>query len=182
MDRNPSLRLVRTSDEQGFSLVELMAVISLVAILSTLAAVALRNYWKAQALQAGKSEVTSQLRRAQEQAVTESHPVIFGVQFQLGGSEWASVRFDPDTGICAIDQPRELTAGVVVSAAEFLDAAGVTDVCEAQLPPTGVADDEFVFFFPRGTATSGSVTLRQPSSGSTETLTVTPITGRVEES
>jgi prepilin-type N-terminal cleavage/methylation domain-containing protein len=176
------MRRTAMRGDGGFSILELLVVISIVAILFSLSAVALRNYWRAQALQGGKTELTSHLRRAQEQAVTESHPIIFGVQFRLGEPEWATVRFDPDSGVCAIDETRALSAGVVVSAAEFLDAAGVTDVCEAQLPPLGMADDEFVFFFPRGTATAGSVTLLQPSSASTETLDVTPITGRVNES
>ena len=167
------------SKEQGFSLIEMLAAMALLAIVMTLGAVALRQYWFVQSLAGGEEEVISHLRRMQEQAVAETHPLMFGVRFRTGSPEWGAVRYDPDTGVCSSESSLEFGGGVVVSAVDFADTAEGTTQCRAQL--AGAASDEFAFFFPRGTATGGTVTLQQSQLGRTESLSVTPMTGRVEE-
>lgn len=167
-------------DQRGFTLMELLTVMMIMGILFSLSAVALRHYWRVQSLHGGRADVTSGLRSAQESAVTESQPLVFGVRFRVGSSAWDLVRYNPDAGTCSVERPRSFSAGVVVSAASFAVASGITSTCRSQI--AGATSDEFAFYFPRGTATAGSVTLRQPSLGRTLSLSVTPMTGRVEES
>ena len=167
-------------DQYGFTLVEVLTAMMLIGLLVTLGAFALRNYWLAQSLQGGKSELISGLRGAQELAVTESQPLVFGVRLKVGSSEWDLVRYDPRPPVsCSVERPSTFPSGLVVSAASFAESTGITSVCRSQIP--GATTDQFAFFFPRGTATAGSVTLRQPALGRTESLSVLPITGRVEE-
>ncbi len=165
--------------EAGFTLIELLSVMALTSVLLTLGGFTLRQYWLTQALHGGRDEVRSQLRRSQEQAVAETHPLMLGVRFRVGASQWDSVRYDPRSGVCSVEMPRSFGAGVEVSAASFT-ATAASDACRAQLP--GASGDAFAFFFPRGTATGGTVTIQQPSLNRSLSLRVMPMTGRVEES
>lgn len=166
--------------EGGFTLVELLMVMSITTVLLSLGAFALRHYWLAQSLQGGRGEVVSGLRGAQELAVTESQPLIFGVRFRVGSSDWDLVRYDPrPPAKCTVRGSQSFSAGVVVETASFLESAGITSTCRSQI--AGAGSDQFAFFFPRGTATAGSVTLRQPSLDRSLSVSVTPMTGRVEE-
>lgn len=165
--------------ERGFSILELIVAMGVTALLLTLGAGALRNYWFTQSLFGGRDELTSEFRRLQEQAVAETHPLMFGIRFRVGSSEWDAVRYDPDTTTCSVETDQRFSGGVTVSAADFAETAEATTVCRTQL--AGAATDEFAFFFPRGTATGGTVTIQQPELGRSASLTVTPITGRVDE-
>jgi type II secretion system protein H len=168
--------------DQGFTLIEILTTIAIGAILLTLGASALRGYWFGRALHDGAEQVVSELRNAQERAVAESHPLVYGGWFDQDSSEWGVVRFDPkdasvpgDDECVVISGPNKFDAGVVVDEVSFEDVSPQTTVC-APAVPTGA---EIAFFFARGTASPGEVTLVQPKNGDTETITVSGLTGRV---
>lgn len=189
--------------EDGFTLIELLSVVALMAILFTLGAFALRNFWLVRALESGQDEVTSELRRLQQRAVAETHPLVYGARFPKGGNDsvkrlYGLVRFDAnDLAVAGDDTCEEfntlgLPDGVQVHPAAVASGIGtgfandaVTQVCRSNI--TGVtagnpSNDSFVFFFARGNATGGQVTLVQTAleDQRRRTVCVASTTGRVD--
>ncbi len=173
--------------EGGFTLVELMFVMALTTILLTLGAFAVRNYWLVRSLTGGQREVVGQLRAVQAKVMAESNPLIYGVGFREGTNQWQIVRYNSNPPVsCVGDGTRRFDAGVVISDVEFQGVVGGQDVtaaaafCRSQ---TGfnVPNDGWAFFLPRGMATPGTITLRQPNLDRTEGIEVTGLSGRVVE-
>jgi hypothetical protein len=141
----------------------------------TLGASALRTYWLTQALEGSAEEIVSQLRQLQQRTDSESHPLVYGVRFEVGSSAWTIIRYDPSAALnkCTTDGTRTFSDGVYVSAANF---ASPSNVNVTDCPNSS---QQFVFFYARGTATGGSLTLRHDITSDTETISVLPLTGRV---
>jgi prepilin-type N-terminal cleavage/methylation domain-containing protein len=178
MSRGEELR-----DCRGFTLVELLVVLSLTAILVTLGAFAVRHFWFVRSLSGAQGEVATQLRRQQQRVMAASNPFVHGAHFEEGSSDWELIRFDPlgagsDDDECSIQATRGFDLRVEVSGVGF-DALQAPEQATACVADLGGAADEYVFFFARGNATQGSVTVTQPQLGRSETVTVTDITGRV---
>lgn len=171
-------------NEKGYTLIEMLAVLVLGAILLTLAAGALRNFWFVQSLESATSEVTTQLRRLQTRSTSESHPLVYGARFRLGASEWGVVRYDPNGGTCTEVETKSLDTGVFSAGAKISSDTNLTSfsttnetmTCRSSL---NAPNDHFAFFYSRGSATAGQVTVDQPQLGRTRTVTVAAITGRV---
>lgn len=178
------------SREGGFSLVELLVVMALTSILMTLGAFAIRHFWFVRSLQGAQDEVVSQLRRQQQRSVAESHPRIYGARFSGGtdGATWGLLRVQLATATapatCAEYETRRFDAGVQVfkpgdsSHTKFTAASPETDLCRTATG--GGAKDEFVFFYARGTATPGRVTVSHPVLGRRKLVCVYGLTGRVD--
>ena len=177
--------------EEGFTLVELLATMALMAILLTLGVGALRYFWLGQSLYDKRDEVYTNLRALQQQVVSESNPVVVGAWFKTGtpaGPEWGAVRLSGTSGTptCTSTSTFNLSNGVEVASASFADTLSGADpgalktACAAQVAASVGATD-FVFFLARGTATDGCVTLQQPLREMTDvTVSVSQLTGRVE--
>lgn len=164
-------------------MIEILVTIVISAVLLTLGASALRGYWINRSLHDGAESVVSELRNVQERSVSESHPLVYGGWFDLGSSEWGVVRFDPkdptvsgDDECAVVSGPNRFSAGVVVDDVSFEDQVPQTSVCASAVPDGA----EIAFFFARGTASPGDVTLLQPHNGKRETITVSGLTGRVD--
>jgi prepilin-type N-terminal cleavage/methylation domain-containing protein len=169
-------------DQRGMTLVELLTAMAIASLLMTLSAGALRNYWLAQAVERAKGEVLSQLQRQQERVVSESHPLSFGLRVAEGSSDWGIVKYDPGADLsnpaddtCTVTE-LELADGVVVSSAAFAAPSGVVlNKC------AGHQDGQFIFFYARGTATAGEMTLTHPVTARERGLRVVGLTGKVRE-
>lgn len=170
--------------EEGFTLIEILVTVSLVAILMTLAAGSLRTYWLVRSLEGGGDQVVSQLRQLQEESRSESHPLVYGAWFDAGTSNWKLVRYDPFAGVggeCVVEGTRSFDAGVTISSAAFAEETDIAPKCTSVIPEAVAT--EFVFFYAQGSATAGEIILRHPSlPGRDRTITVTPMTGRVTSS
>lgn len=170
--------------QDGFTLIELLVAMSLAAILMTLSVFGLREFWFVRSLEGGTDGVVTQLRQLQSRVSSESNPIIFGAHFDAGTSNWTLVRYDPQPALladrCSVSGTRSFDAGVVVTSAAFTVDTAVSDACGPKV--TGAVAAEFVFFYARGSATAGSVTLRHPGLDRQRTVTVSPITGRVTKS
>jgi prepilin-type N-terminal cleavage/methylation domain-containing protein len=165
--------------ERGFTLVELLTAMALLSIVATLGAVALRNYWFNQALVRSEASVVSELRNLQDSSVSQSNPISYGARFRPGSNQWGLLRFNGATSPNTCTQTtRSFRTGVYVQAVDFADAPVLTSVCRTATGNN--PQDEFVFFFPRGTATGGQLTLKSRRLGDrSRTIEVTPITGKV---
>lgn len=175
------------NNERGFTLIEVLSVTVMLAVLLALGAAALRGYWLTRSLEGAQAEIATQLRQLQEQAVSDSHPFVYGARFKVDSGEWSLVQFDPKGTGTADDLCQELrtqtfSGGVTVTAASFSpDPSNATATCQSA-PPNGVGPtaDPFVFFFARGTAVPGTVTVAR-SGKPPRSVVVKAITGRVTE-
>jgi prepilin-type N-terminal cleavage/methylation domain-containing protein len=165
--------------ERGFTVVEVLVTTTLLSVVLTLGAVALRSYWLNQALVRAEGSVVSELRNLQDSSVSQSNPISYGARFRPGSDQWGLLRFnggaDPDT---CTESPRSFDRGVFVESVDFASAPVLTAVCRTATGNNPL--DEFVFFFPRGTATGGQLTLKSTHfDDRSRTVEVTPITGKV---
>ena len=179
----------RDLDQSGFTLIELLTVMGLVAILLAIGSFSLRHFWFVRSLEGGKQEMITQLRQLQQRVGAASAPLVYGARFTVGSGTWALVQYDTSkpTVPCVLikegtfDKEVEFDAGVTVSAVDFSNygdssssSNNITGNCLNGATDIG-------WFFARGTATQGSVTIRQPQLGRTETVCVAALTGRVYE-
>lgn len=177
-------------DEGGFTLIELLVVMAISAIVLTLSVTALRSYWFGQALNGSVDNVTTQMRQAQQQAESESHPLVYGVWFiEVGdATRWGTLQYDPDPTLpinCAEIAGQRLSTGVQVASASFAVDSVRTPICRSALSAAGIpsaGSAQIAFFYARGTATPGTITLEQTNLDRSESLSVTGITGRVSDS
>ena len=167
------------SKEDGFTLSELLILGLITSILLTLGAAAFNRYWKVRSLAGAVDEVVTELRTQQQEATSESHPWVRGAWFMPNTSRWGVVRANVLTEACEVRSRRTFPTSVKVTAVAFDDvtAPPLSAKCAAEAE----SGSEVVFFFARGTATGGSVSLAHPhvSGGTPRTITVAPITGRV---
>ncbi|MDQ3986519.1 MAG: prepilin-type N-terminal cleavage/methylation domain-containing protein [Actinomycetota bacterium] len=171
----------------GFTLIEMMVVLGMTAVLLTLGAAAARHYWLLNSLDGGADEIVVQLREIQERTIAESHPLIYGAWFRAHsvGDDWGILRFNPrDTSTSTDDlceqvgASRDLAGQVYVESVAFEDGPDATTLCASAAPPGA----ELTFFFARGNATAGELVLNQDAVGSSRTITVLGVTGRVDKS
>ena len=76
---------------------ELLMAMVIGAVLLTLGAFAVRQFWFVQALEGSAEEVVAQLRQVQQRATAENHPLVYGIHFREGSSTWQIVRYTPGT-------------------------------------------------------------------------------------
>jgi prepilin-type N-terminal cleavage/methylation domain-containing protein len=176
---------LRSRSENGFTLLEILVAMTLMAIILTLSVGALRHFWLQRSLTGSTDNVVTQLRSTQENAVSESYPVVYGVRFDVGEHDWHVVRYDPkDAGAgddtCTVTETYQLESGVKISEASFADDAGITSFCRTAT--TSPAASAFVFFYPRGNATPGDLVLEHAGIGKSTTVEVSALTGRVSQS
>ncbi|MBN2439247.1 MAG: type II secretion system protein [Deltaproteobacteria bacterium] len=139
----------------GFSLIELMIVIALIAIVTTFAVPTWQKYRANTDLKSAAREVMADISDAKQRAVTENLDV-YRMTFNTGGNSYALSRTD---GVTAGTWTKSLASygtGIVINSVNF----GGT----------------VVSFNNRGTVTNGNLVLRN-GLGSTATITVN-ITGR----
>ena len=162
------------ADQKGFTIVELLWGLLIAALLMGLGAQALRTYWMRQGLVRGASQIVTQMKNAQQGSIAETHPIVYGVRFAVNESEWAIIRYDPQVSECKEIEQHALDGGAYVHSASFANASGPQAACGTQF-----AGNVFAFFYPRGSATEGSVVLRSRQTAGERTISVAGITGRV---
>jgi prepilin-type N-terminal cleavage/methylation domain-containing protein len=164
--------------ERGFSLIELLVVMGLMAILFALGTVALRHFWFVQSIEKAGDEVVTELRAAQQRVSAESHPVVYGVRFVPGSPTWGVVQYDPrkSSNQCTAVETHNFEGAVSIQSASATGGGNARTECTNALG----AGSHFIFFFARGSATRGTVSLVSQQTGDTRTIDVAGITGRVE--
>jgi general secretion pathway protein H len=138
--------------QRGFTLIELIATITLMALVLTTAPAAYEKIRDAMSFRAAIADSTSALKRARVAAVLRGHPVELAVlldQHQLQTPGEKTIALDPHIKI---------------------DMHGVTSLHNPDLP---------VFrFYPDGSATGGSLTLTTPT-GRAQRIEIDWFTGQL---
>jgi prepilin-type N-terminal cleavage/methylation domain-containing protein len=172
--------------QRGFTLIELAMIMAVSAILFAIAGLAIRHYWWVRSLEGGANEVVSELRAAHTRTVAESHPLVYGVRFEVGSSDWGLVRYEPGDATavppipasCESRGANKFAGDVYVASATFEDSvrydSDATSECLVAFP-----GQVFAFSFARGTATAGEVVLRQDAIDRSEEIDVLGLTGKV---
>ncbi len=175
----PSIEVgVLLKREDGFTLVEVLGVLALIAVLLGVAGAALRGYWIAQNLEKARDELVTEMRNAQQRSMSESHPVVFGIRLKPGSANWGIVRYDPrEPAGTQCKSVGDLTFSGLVRVKEVtgFDSSGAADIACSQVYPSY----RFAFFFARGSSVAGDVTLRSLANDNTKEIGVSGITGRV---
>lgn len=150
--------------DRGTTLIELIVVMAIFGAMTSMAVWGWQNYRRASGEQGTATMLVEALRDAQMRAQTED--VIYEVHFVPGSPTWVIDRIDPVTG-----NPQQVSTGtasdssVVISAASFTQADGT------------IGPD--AYFYPRGTASPGTLVVSRQGSGKTYTITVEGLTARV---
>ena len=187
----PSPRAERSA---GFSLIEVITASLMVAVLAGLAYPPLRSFWFRESLNGAAGEMITEMRGLQSLVTAESHPLVYGIRFTTTGAmmadgRWGLVRYNPTGGPGGVPSCTQYGTGTFEAGLFNATVSIVTpsftatpqrDTCRTAL---GSVTDEFAFFYARGTATGGTLKLRQASLGPTKDITiqVSPLTGRVEQ-
>ena len=194
----------RPRNEAGISLIEIMVTVTLLAIILAISFPTLRIYWLKQSLNGAVDAVTTEMSRAQSLVTSESHPLVYGIRFSdaaglNGEGRWGLIKYDPTGGTGGLAACTQYGTGsfgtgvfngaVSLSSVNFDGGGASSDqtFCRSNLKdstgaPIAASSDEFLFFYARGTATGGQLTLHQPTLGADDDITVTvnSLTGRAE--
>lgn len=171
--------------QQGFTLIELLVTVMLASVLLALSFMPIRSFWFAQSVKGASDVLVGELRKAQEDSVSQSHPLIFGVGFTAGAARVIVYRFDPllpgatDDTCSASVRPFDsgvFNATVVTRSFSITNDTTAQEYVKCQ---EAFASDRIMFFYARGTSTGGTVVLEQPNSLKQRSVAVSPITGRV---
>lgn len=171
----------------GFTLIEVLVAIGIMSILMVLSAFALRSYWFVQSLEGATDELVTQLRESQSDSISQAFPRVFGLRFLPNNSGYRLLTYDPTqaAGSRCSSRDRPLTSGlfnapVTIRTVALNSTTGPEfTTCRDEGDITSTDTDKVIFFYARGTATGGSITLEQVNSGRVETVTVAIPTGRV---
>lgn len=177
--------LVQADD--GFTILELISVMALLAVVLTLGAAGFRHYWLLHSLESAQGDVASQLRQIQARVASESHPYIFGARFTPGASTWSVIRYNQGSDrlstsddSCSIEGEVRTFPGVVTVGSPD-SAFGSAQGVDFSKCGGAHSTDVFVMFYAKGTATGGKLTLRSEALDRTREIHVSSLTSRVEE-
>ncbi len=173
--------------ESGFTVLELVAVATLLSVVLSFGVTAFRHYWLMHSLESAQSDVATQLRQLQALVASESHPYIYGARFTPGSPDWSLVKYDQGSNRLSTADDSCVAYGATYT---LPSTQAVGSPSSSFGAPQGVdlskcggahATDLFVVFYAKGTSTGGTLTLRSPALGKTRQITISSLTSRVEE-
>lgn len=170
MDRDLERRhCKRVSDDRGFTLVELLVVLSIMTILISLGAFALLSYWRAQALTSASEQVITDIRDVQVRSQAEVRP--YRLVFDLPKESYAVERLQADLTTWELVETRLFDARMIdFSSSSFSAFTGCFD---------GHPDDE-LYFCARGVSSGGSLVIHSMALDQDRVITVTGLTASAE--
>jgi type II secretion system protein H len=150
------------SREAGFTLLEVVTTTLLLGIATALVVAPWRSFSQAQAQSHMAEELVSTLRNAQVSSVSE----LATYRVDVAAKQVKSYRITPGTGTAVLKQTLQTTSNSVsLTGASFKDASGAASTS--------------VYFYPKGSASGGSVAVVRTGSSKTYTVTVEGLTARV---
>lgn len=153
-------------DDAGFTLIETLVVLAVGGIMMAIAAWGYRSYEVRSNHRGGAVQVVSTLRNAQSRSLSEART--YCVRFNAASRTLALYRYSCDTSAGgevaggAVEMPR----GVTFANVAFTRSDGSTSATD-------------VYFYPRGSATAGSLDITHSGASRTFTVSVEGLTARV---
>jgi type II secretion system protein H len=173
VDRKYMPAAASDSRQQGFTLIELLVVIVLMGVTFTLAVGPYVHYRTSQQHMNSAREIVSVLRNAQTRSVAEER--VYRVVFSPSSTNSAparsytvSYRETGGASYTTLSTSTTLDKNLWVASATFDNLAADPDAVPGS-----------VYFYPRGTATQGTLVVGRTGSAKTYTVTVEGLTGRV---
>lgn len=155
------------------------------SLLLGLSAAPLRTFWLTQSLKGASDVLVGELRKQQQDSVSQAHPLIFGVGVTAGARQMVVYSFNPGLPGTADDtcsaSPKSFDSGVFSGGVQ-VDSFSITNntaapeyvSCQA-----AQAVDRILFFYARGTSNGGTIVLEEPNISKQRSVSVSGITGRV---
>lgn len=148
----------------GFTLIELCWTMAIFAIVAGAGVAPLHNWAAAERMRSTSSEIEAVLRETQQRSITEGRMLC--IDFDLSTQSWTVFRGScGSAGLVRIEGPIRPSDGVRIAAAVFTYAGGTTR--------SGIT------FYPRGTASPGTLRVTRDQSDHADLLVVDGLTGRV---
>lgn len=179
MTRNRSQwRAVRHREpDGGFTLVELLVAMIVFGVVASISVWGLRSFQRAQDESGTAHDVVAALRNVAERAQSEGRT--YCVSFDTG-TQWSVWRYSCESGWTnAGDTATRVLSGQHVQGDSAITvsvpfaASTHGDTCTA-------GAGRCAYFYPRGTASAGTLVVNRGSSGKTYTIKVEGLTGRVD--
>lgn len=150
--------------EGGFTMIELLVGMVIVSILAALGTSGWLRYQRTVEHRGSAQELVSALRNAQQAALAEA--VTYCVAFDTSSRSYQVFKFACGSTGTSVKQPATTQSSrVTLVSPAFLQNDGSTNAT--------------VSFFPRGSATKGSVKVKRQGADKTYTISVEGLTGRV---
>ncbi len=151
-------------DEAGFTLIELLVGMVIVTMLSALSVSGYASYQRAIAHKGAATEIVSTMRNAQQRSLAEA--ATYCVAFNAASGTYQLYKFACGATGTAVGNPKRTgSSRVSLSSPSFLQPGGGTATT--------------AIFYPRGSATAGTVKVLRNGGSASYTITVEGLTGRV---
>lgn len=160
LSRRPFHFKLSTFNRFGFSLLELLVVLAIMALLTAMSAPAISGYLKGARLKGGARQIASTLRMARQLAITNR--AVYSVDFITAANQ-----FYVNDGINVVDEIRTLPETITYSSWTITDSDS-DDNLDAEFTPRG----SYV-------GSSASISIIN-TAGDTRQITITNTTGRVK--
>jgi prepilin-type N-terminal cleavage/methylation domain-containing protein len=157
------VRRTAESRDDGFTLIELLVTMVLFGIIIAIAVAPYRNYQLSQAHTGSMRKVVGVMRNLQVRAVAED--ATYRITFAADGKSWTTARLTGTSTWTTVQTGKPTETIVVYRNAQFRQADG-------SLTSTAV-------FYPRGSATKGSLEVGRTDRAKVYTVTLEGLTARV---
>jgi len=154
--------------DTGFTMIELVVVMSIVSVLGAISSFGFTNWRNTSQHQGSAEELVSEFRNASVRAITEGRT--FCVDVKAGGREYELWQYSCGGAGSSKQGAIQKVQGNDVSLAAVTTLAG---------SPACPATSRCVYFYPRGTASPATVTVRSSKRSKTYTVEVEGLTSRV---
>ena len=164
----------------GFTLVELMMSIAVMAIILTVAVPGMKSYLDTNLLRGGTSQFYADVQLARSESIKRNVSISVSITSD-GAAAWC-YGLDEDPGCdCTLTNPADVNACTLpIAGVKVLKVGGVSDFTDINMTaPVGV-DLTYATFDPtRGLATTTGTAIFQSTSNSNETHVAVSVLGRV---